>query len=192
MDEVKAFCIRYHRFFIRITSLRYNWNFEQLERYENVLSWDLISENENIVWSDDIIFRFWFKCNWDKLSANKAIPFTEKFIEDYRTEINWQKLSENPSLPWSLKLIEKYKYKWDWYNLTINENIPWDTILNDLSVISLFELLEPFWGRLSYHPRINFNSELLTKYFSRWDWYPRTILGTKQNQIRSKTSSSTL
>jgi hypothetical protein len=66
-----------------------------------LLNWDEISENVNIVWSDDLIESFDLRIEWEILSGNPSISWSEQIIDRYRDKWDWMSLSSNRALPWN-------------------------------------------------------------------------------------------
>ena len=81
-------------------SSSFNWSEALLEKYQDKVNWDEISENRNIRWTTPMIQKFQKKINWDKFS-------------DYADE---NMLTEG--------IIEAVKDKWNWHSLSINGNVP--------------------------------------------------------------------
>jgi len=61
---------------------------------------------------------------WDSnlLSKNDSIHWTEELIEKYKDKLNWHYLILNKALPWSIPFIKHYKSNLDW-NLIEDEQI---------------------------------------------------------------------
>ena len=159
-----------------------------LQRYENSWDWALLSGNEALPWSLELIERFRDRWNWvvGGLSANESLPWSLELIQRYEHRWNWggehgvddSGLSGNESLPWSLELIERYEDRWGWGNegvpersLCSNEALPWSP-----------ELLERYadrwnWGEdgflepsLSSNEALPWSPELIERYVDRWYW----------------------
>ena len=97
-----------------------------LERNKDVAEFfiNLISQYSNVL-DRDLIEQHGDQLSWEYLSGNKSLPWSEAFIERYKNKWNWEELSSNESLPWSESLIERYADKWDWKGLSSNESLPW-------------------------------------------------------------------
>ncbi len=85
------------------------WSAELIDRFKDNWNWRRLSLNENIPWSYDIITRFGYRLDWQALSSNPALPWDEDFIARYAPYWNYGALSENPGVPWSLELLRKYE-----------------------------------------------------------------------------------
>lgn len=96
-------------------SREYHWSENLLEKFQNKVNWDGISENRNICWTIPMIQKFQKMINWDKFSeyADENV-LTEAIIEAYKDKWNWHELSGNSDLPLTYDLLEKYADKWDW------------------------------------------------------------------------------
>ena len=77
-------------------SSNFNWSETVLEKYQDKVDWDEISENRNIRWTIPMIQKFQKKINWDKFSdyADENI-LTERVIEAFKEKWNWHNLSNN-------------------------------------------------------------------------------------------------
>lgn len=91
------------------------WSEAMLEKYQDKVNWDEISENRNIRWTLPMIQKFQKKINWDRFSeyADENV-LTEPTIEAFKERWNWHELSSNNDLPLTYDLLEKYAERWDW------------------------------------------------------------------------------
>lgn len=96
-------------------SSSFNWSEALLEKYQEKVNWDEISENRNIRWTIPMIQKFQKKLNWERFSeyADENI-LTESFIEAFKDKWDWNKLSGNDNVQSSQELIEKYADRWNW------------------------------------------------------------------------------
>ena len=81
-------------------SSSFNWSEALLEKYQDKVNWDEISENRNIRWTISMIHTFQKEINWDKFSAcaDESI-LTEYYIEVFKDKWNWHSLSINGNVP---------------------------------------------------------------------------------------------
>ena len=102
-------------------SSNFNWSETTLEKYQDKVDWDEISENRNIRWTIPMIQKFQKRINWDKFSdyADENI-LTESVIETFKEKWNWHKLSDNNNLQLTDELLEKYADRWDWEQIINN------------------------------------------------------------------------
>lgn len=96
-------------------SSSFNWSETTLEKYQDKVDWDQVSENNNIRWTIPMIQKFQKKINWDKLSdsADEDI-LTEKYLEAFKEKWNWHNLSNNCRIDFTEELLEKFSDRWDW------------------------------------------------------------------------------
>ena len=96
-------------------SSNFAWSEAMLEKYQDKVNWDEISENRNIRWTLPMIQKFQKKINWDRFSeyADENV-LTEPTIEAFKERWNWHELSSNNDLPLTYDLLEKYAERWDW------------------------------------------------------------------------------
>jgi len=106
-----------------ITHLLNEHNATELDKFKE-LDWKLVSKNENIIWSEEILNVFWFDLDWEYLSENKSMLINEEILDNYSTLWNWNKICINENFPWSLQIIKKYENNWDWETLLRNKKNP--------------------------------------------------------------------
>lgn len=89
------------------------WTETLLEKYQDKIDWQELSENGNILWTVPMLQKFKHRINWDKLSryADEK-TLTENCIETFKEKWNWSELSENSSI--NNQLLEKFADKWVW------------------------------------------------------------------------------
>ena len=93
----------------------FSWSEATLEKYQDKVDWDEISENRNIRWTIPMIQKFQKKINWDKFSEYADDnTLTEPSIEAFKDKWNWHELSNNGNVPMTDELLEKYADRWDW------------------------------------------------------------------------------
>ncbi len=152
----------------------YPWQEKQLKQYEDLLSWEFISKNENITWTEAVINRYSDRLDFGAwgLPMNKSMFFNENIIEKYYDKWDWMILTDNPNIPWSLNLIEKFKEEWSWESyefagnigLSSNRYLPWSEELIDKYKDKWF------WGELSSNPSLPWSLNLIRKYEDLWTW----------------------
>ena len=81
-------------------SSNFNWSETTLEKYQDKVDWDEISENRNIRWTIPMIQKFQKKINWDKFSdyADENI-LSESYLDAFKEKWNWRNLSNNSRKP---------------------------------------------------------------------------------------------
>lgn len=89
------------------------WTEALLEKYQDKIDWQELSENRNILWTVPMLQKFKHRINWDKLSryADEKV-LTENCIETFKEKWNWGELSCNSSI--NNHLLEKFVDKWNW------------------------------------------------------------------------------
>ena len=93
----------------------FNWSEALLEKYQDKVDWNEISENSNIRWTVPMIQKFKSRINWESISENiDEKIMTESILETFKDKWNWHKLSSNERLPLSYDLLDKYADLWDW------------------------------------------------------------------------------
>ena len=105
------------------------WTEQLLEKYQDKIDWNELSENRNILWTIPMLQKFKHRINWDNLSRypDERI-LTANCIETFKDKWNWRELSGCPYI--NNELLEKFADKWDWewvidtdnYNLFSNNS----------------------------------------------------------------------
>ena len=97
----------------KILSNELSWTEQLLEKYEDKIDWNELSENSGILWTIPMLKKYKHSINWDKLSeyANKSV-FTEHCIEAFKDKSNWNELSNNRCI--TNELLDKFVEKWNW------------------------------------------------------------------------------
>ena len=123
-------------------SSNFSWSEAMLEKYQDKVNWDEISENRNIRWTTPMIQKFQKKINWEMFSriADDTI-LTESNIETFKERWNWHELSNNSDVPFTEELLEKYADKWDWEQI-----IDWyhDNSLYSKKAIEFYEKFKDY------------------------------------------------
>lgn len=93
----------------------FNWSEAMLEKYQDKVDWNEISENSNIRWTVPMIQKFKSRINWESISENiDEKTMTDSILETFKDKWNWHKLSSNERLSLSYDLLDKYADLWDW------------------------------------------------------------------------------
>ena len=91
-----------------------NWSINFLEQHKDKWDWEMISINESLPWSEQLIEYF-----EDYLIFGKLIPLvTEPGCFDV-----FSGMEINPGIPWSIHLLEKYEESWEFGLLEYNPSI---------------------------------------------------------------------
>ena len=91
------------------------WSEALLEKYQDKVDWNVISENRYIRWTVPMIQKFKNRINWEKFSMYICVEVvTENNIETFKDKWNWHKLSENTNVVLSYDLLDKFVDLWDW------------------------------------------------------------------------------
>lgn len=99
------------------------------EFMQNVLDtevWKTLSAKA--IWTETLLEKCQEQVDWDELSENSEILWTIPMLQQFQNFLDWDTLSEHinkDSL--TLELIEAFEDRWNWYNLSNN----YDFILTD-------------------------------------------------------------
>ena len=112
-----------------------NWTEALLEKFQDKIDWQELSENRNILWTIPMLQKFKHRINWDKLSryADEKV-LTENCIETFKEKWNWSELSNNYSI--TNQLLEKFADKWDWESVIDGYN---NNLFSSDSAIEFYE-----------------------------------------------------
>ena len=112
-----------------------SWTETLLEKYQDKIDWQELSENRNILWTVPMLQKFKHRINWDKLSryADEK-TLTENCIETFKEKWNWSELSCNCSM--NNQLLEKFADQWDWESII---NYRCSNLFSDVSAIEFYE-----------------------------------------------------
>ena len=93
----------------------FNWSEALLEKYQDKVDWNEISENRYIRWTVPMIQKFKNRINWEKFSQYiDEEVVTKNIIETFKEKWNWHELSENTNIVLSYDLLDKFADLWDW------------------------------------------------------------------------------
>lgn len=93
----------------------YSWSETLLEKYQDKVNWDAISENANICWTISMIQKFQKKINWNLFSKNiTKESLTMAVLETFKDKWDWNELSDNYCITLTEEIIEKFADKWNW------------------------------------------------------------------------------
>ena len=86
-----------------------------LERYEQQLIWDEVSQNNQIEWTTEMALQWKDKLNWNLFSRfAHGQAFTAEGIETLAPLWDWKALTTNPNVRMTNELVRKFMTKWDW------------------------------------------------------------------------------
>lgn len=169
-----------------------SYTIENLEIFQHKIDWDDLSQNRNLILTDELIERFKYRWSWDeiiKIERKNGIPtfirlFETRYSDGIYTNIYydagnvideeflnalidhsvWYHLSRDTNFNNNYSLLQKFENKWDWTLLTFNSSIKWS-----------FDLIEKFknkidWEVFSLNPSLQWTLELIEKYIDKWDW----------------------
>lgn len=166
-NQIIDFFVKNPEYFFQWVGLRYNLNFDLIEKYQNKWDWKSVSANRNIHWTESCIERFEKYLNWDELSGNKGVPFSESLILEYVDKWDWKKLSMSSNeFVWTKYLVEKFDDKLDFIELSYNENLQFSEALFDKYLDRWSASLNP-----KHWERIPWREDLIDKYYNTKFFY---------------------
>lgn len=138
-QKINSFLYDHPEFFINIASRFYGFSEAELEKYQQVIDWELISRNDAITWNENSIRRFESKLDWIDFSQTNVFANTD-LLETFKDQVDWRTkdddglfrtVASNESIIWTAELIEKYEDRLNFYYLPMNTKIPWSEDLID-------------------------------------------------------------
>ncbi len=123
------------------------WTLETLKKYSRKLDWDVVSGNDEILWTPEMLELFKTWINWTKLSRTDCDTIlTVDCLERFADYWDWDELSENEDIPLDYDTIDRFIDKWNWAEL-INHG-GWGD--NDLGASHLYsyEFVERYASRI--------------------------------------------
>jgi hypothetical protein len=94
-----------------------------IDKYPRIWDWNLLSSNEEILWTEELINRYEYKWNWQNLSENSSLCWSAEFIEKYKNYWDYEELARNNSILWTIQSIDKYQL--EWRHLQFNTGMLW-------------------------------------------------------------------
>lgn len=94
------------------------WSGQMLEKYQDKVDWEEVSDNSNIVWTVPMLEKFKNRLDWKCLSRRgDSYLYTAENLERFKNYWDWEELSNNSSVPYSYELIDKFIDYWNWGEL---------------------------------------------------------------------------
>ena len=93
----------------------YQWSETLLEKFQNKVNWDCISENRDICWTIPMIQKFLKKINWNLFSKNiTKESLSMAVLETFKDKWDWNELSDNYCITLTEEMLEKFADRWNW------------------------------------------------------------------------------
>jgi len=191
MDEHKQYLLENKNFAREMILSNFSFDYNTLEIILEIcknngtyFSWQDLSYNENIIWSDNLLDKYIRKFDISILGVNKSLPWSKEFIDKYKNYWYWSReceevtdsdgdpidgwcyksIFENPGIEWTTELLKEFQSRIDFADLSYTENIKWN-----------FDKLNKFadklnWLGISYSENIDFNEPLILKFKDLWYW----------------------
>jgi hypothetical protein len=99
---------------------------ELLDSIDNDWVWPHFSRDINFKNNPSLLIKYANKWDGELLTYNNSIDWTIELIEKYKNNIDWSFFSIKTNLPWTEELIELYNDYWDWKILGMNTFLPWN------------------------------------------------------------------
>ena len=119
----------------------FNWSETLLEKWQDKVDWNAISENIKIQWTIPMIQKFKNRIDWDKFSRYaETETLTENVIDAFKDKWNWSELSENSNLELTFEFLDKYADRLDWEKIISH----WNCSLYNEKGIEFYEKYKDF------------------------------------------------
>lgn len=123
------------------------WTLETLKKYWKKLDRDMVSNNNEILWTPEMLEEFKNWISWADLSrADCDTILTVACLERFADYWDWNKLSENESIPLDYDTIDRFIDKWNWAELIDHRN--WGGADLGASHLYSYEFLERYASRI--------------------------------------------
>lgn len=91
------------------------WSEQLLEKYQDKVDWNEVSDNDNMLWTASMLEKFKECIDWDALSRScHRCILTADMLERFKEYWNWSELSDNGNLELDYELIDRFVDRWDW------------------------------------------------------------------------------
>ncbi|TRZ65911.1 hypothetical protein D4R20_01330 [bacterium] len=137
-----------------------------ISKYKEIINWEVLSGNQNITWTDDLINQYANKLDWaNAICKNPSMPWSIDFIvKNLGKTLSKNEISGNRGIPWSYDLINRFKEQWNWHWLVANESIQWtERMFVDFNLFK-------FHISLVNGPNL-WNIDFILKYKERFNWW---------------------
>ena len=99
-------------------SFIFPWNEQLLEKYQNLVDWKEVSNNDVMLWTASMLEKFKNQIDWDTLSqSHHRCILTAEIFEKFKVYWNWKELSSNSEVELDFDLIDRFLDRWDWKEL---------------------------------------------------------------------------
>lgn len=97
---------------------------EMIEKFQDKLDWETLSQNRNILWTTAGIAKFAGKINWSDFSQYcNANILTEENLHKFKEKWNWKTLSSRDEIYNNRTLLDKFVDMMDWADIIDNWDI---------------------------------------------------------------------
>lgn len=128
-------------------SQEFPWTLETLRKYGKKLDWHLVSRNDEILWTPEMLEEFKNWITWSSLSLTDCDTIlTVACLERFADYWDWDKLSDNRSIPLDYDTIDRFIDKWNWAELIDQSN--WRGADLGASHLYSYEFLERYASRI--------------------------------------------
>lgn len=97
---------------------------EMIEKFQDKLDWETLSQNRNTLWTTAGIAKFAGKINWSDFSQYcNANILTEENLHKFKEKWNWKTLSSRDEIYNNWTLLDKFVDMMDWADIIDNWDI---------------------------------------------------------------------
>lgn len=90
-------------------SFIFPWNEQLLEKYQNLVDWKEVSNNDVMLWTASMLEKFKNQIDWDTLSqSHHRCILTAEIFEKFKVYWNWKELSSNSKVELDFDLIDRF------------------------------------------------------------------------------------
>ncbi|WP_318350811.1 hypothetical protein [Aquipluma nitroreducens] len=170
-QRITTFLYSHPEFLTEMASQFYAFSEKELEKYEDKINWDKISQNSAVGWNESLIRKFSHRLDWIAFSQNAVFAVTN-LLEVFKDQIDWEgevedgffySVASGNHIIWTSELIDKYQDRLNFNYLSMNEQVQWSE-----------QLIEKYkdrwnWGNILMNDSIPWTLPLLKKFISCMD-----------------------
>lgn len=170
-QKITDFLYSHPEFLTEMASQFYAFSEKELEKYEDKINWDRISQNSAVGWNESLIRKFNHRLDWIAFSQNAAFADTN-LLELFKDKIDWDgevedgffySVASGIHIIWTPELINKYQDRLNFNYLSMNDQVQWSE-----------QLIDKYkdrwnWGNILTNFSIPWSLPMLKRYISYLD-----------------------
>ncbi len=173
-DKILGFIDTHIGIFLDAISYQFPCSHEFIEKFQDLLNWDLVMDNNNLRFDFEFCKKFRNKIVWSKLSPGNTFikpienqyAYNSQFLEEFKNELSWREFIYNGSNELlSDEIIAKYEDRIAFFDLSCNSK----KIFTENLILKYEDKWD--WSRLSDCRNLPWSPEFILRYVDKWDWF---------------------